>query len=138
MELRLVSSRTPGDVRQVSYPDGVLLDFRGLPSPDDRTALSRDLTDLEVGERYTFYLQVFDPGIDGDPSEQLLIRLNDEVIWQRPANPTEPATWRYVKIDWVADSDVVGVVVERRAGSDPTRGESVAPVVRTLHLYPRY
>jgi hypothetical protein len=133
----LDSGTTPG-VRQVSYPNAVPLAFAGDPAPEEIAGLNRTLTGLQPGTRYRFYLQVYDPGIDGDPGETLSVSLNGQPVWQRlPAN-AEAGAWRDVSVVWIADGPAVTIRVERRAGTDPAAARRPEPVVRNLHLYPKY
>lgn len=100
--------------------------------------LERTLTDLRVGERYVFYLQVYDPGRDGDPTEGLAVTLNGTTVRDRATTGTEPGTWRYVRVDWVADAPRLDLAVVRVAGQHYQDDLDAVPRVRTLHLYPRY
>lgn len=131
------SGTTPG-LRQVSFPDAALLQFDPAPRAGDVVQLTRTLTDLDVGGAYVFYLQVYDPGIDGDPSERLTIALSGGAVWERPRDGTEPAQWRYVRVDWTANATALTMTVSRVAGQGYDPDFNATPRVRTLHLYPQY
>jgi hypothetical protein len=138
LPLLVEASGTNPDVRQVSFPDAAVLQFDGTPDPGASVHLERTLTDLRVGEAYVFYLQVYDPAADGDPSERLSIALNGITVWERAPGRTEPAAWHYVRVDWTADASVLTLTVIREAGDHYRHDQTATPLVRTLHLYPRY
>ena len=138
LPLLLDDSGTAPGLRQVSFPNAALLQFDAPPRPGGTVQLTRTLTDLRVGEAYVFYLQVYDPGLDGDTTEWLSIALNGGTVWERPAVGTEPAQWRYVRVDWTAPTTMLTMTVSRVAGQAYDPDFSATPRVRTLHLYPRY
>jgi len=138
LPLLLQDSGTAPPLRQVSFPDAVLLQFDAASRPGDVVRLTRTLTNIHVGEAYVFYLQVYDPGLDGDPTERLTITLNGGTVWERPPGGTEPAEWRYVRVDWTADTTALTMTVSRTAGQGYDPGTTATPRVRTLHLYPQY
>jgi hypothetical protein len=125
-------------MREVSYPDGVALQFADDLVPGEVLVIVRTLPHLEPGTTYQFYLQVYDPGPDADPSETLTVTLNDRTVWQRGPGEAAAAGWQYLSIPWAADGSAVTIRVERRAGTNPEASGRAAPVVRTLHLYPKY
>jgi hypothetical protein len=133
----LDAGTTPG-VRQVSYPDAVTLAFADTPVPGEIAGLTRTLTGLQPGTRYRFYLQVYDPGTDVDPSETLTVSLNRQPVWQRLPAEAEAGAWRDVSVVWIADGPAVTIRVERQAGTDSATARTSEPVVRSLHLYPKY
>jgi hypothetical protein len=156
----LLDSDTPNGVVEVSYPDAAMLPFHGQPVSGQGVGLIRQLDDLEIGETYRFYLQVFDPAGSGDPTETLTVWLDDQVVWQRgplagctPATPYPVTTavptgdaaadpclprWHYVTVLGVATADRVTIRVDRIAGSNPHAAAAGVPAVRSLHLYPKY
>lgn len=138
LPLLLEDSGTATGLREVSFPDAALLQFDAPPRPGDVVRLDRTLTDLHVGERYVFYLQAYDPGRDGDPTEGLAVTLNGTTVWDRATTGTEPGTWRYIRVDWVADAPRLDLAVVRVAGQHYQDDLDAVPRVRTLHLYPRY
>ena len=138
LPLLLESSGTDPDLRQVSFPDAALLQFDTAPRRGTVVELSRSLPGLTVGEAYVFYLQVYDPGTDGDATERLTITLNGAVAWEQAPGRTEPGAWEYVRVDWVADTTSLTLTVFREAGQHFDPDQSATPRVRTLHLYPAY
>jgi hypothetical protein len=138
LPLVLLKPDLPGVFRQVSYPDAVVLRFDQRPVPGTVLGLRHTLDNLQVGSRYQFYLQVYDPGVSGDPTERLAVVLNDVVVWERRAGEASQADWQVVYLDWIADADHLLIRVERTAGTAPSSAVDRAPAVRQLHLYPTY
>jgi hypothetical protein len=136
--VQLAPSGTPPGVRQVSYPDAALLRFEITPRPGNACGLQRTLDGLTFGERYRLYLQIYDPGLDADPTESLLVSANDQVVWRRLPDTAEAGQWRYVSVPWPANASELTLRVERRAGRDPSQALDHAVAVRSLHLYPLY
>jgi hypothetical protein len=138
LPLILESSGTTRGLREVSYPAAAALPFAGTPSPGEVVGLERTLSGLRVGANYRFYLQVYDPGPGADPTETLTVRLNDRVVWQRGPSEAEAAGWHYISVPWVADGSALTIRVERQVGSVPADSVRARPLVRSLHLYPKY
>jgi len=138
LRLTLVSSEVPAHLRQVSYPDAVRLNFDDTPQPGAVVGLVRTLDDLDVGERYRFYLQVYDPGLAGDPDDSLTISINGMAIWERAPGTGEQPGWHGVTIEFDASRPEATIRVERTAGSAPSTADAAVPAVRNLHLFPRY
>jgi 4-amino-4-deoxy-L-arabinose transferase-like glycosyltransferase len=138
LPLTLISPDLPGSFRQVSYPDAVRLDFDEEPEPGAVAGLVRRLKGLEIGKHYYFYLQVYDPGIAGDPNERLKVTLNRKEVWEREPGTSEEAGWTPIFIEWVADDRLVTIRVERTASQSPSSDVTAIPLVRNLHLYPEY
>lgn len=138
LPLMVIKPDLPGEFRQVSYPDTVVLHYDQRPIPGTRVGLRRTLGDLVIGKVYQFYLQIYDPGSTGDSSERLTVYLNDEVVWKRDAGMADEPGWQVIYIDWIARSNNVSIRVERTAGTTPVLSLVSAPAVRNLHLYPTY
>jgi hypothetical protein len=138
LPILLQDSSTPLGLRQVSYPDAALLEFENNPVPGQIVGLKRTLDGLEAGRLYHFYLQIFNPGLSGNPGETLTVTLNHNVVWQQSPNQAQTASWQYLRLPWVADGSEVTIRVERQAGSDTAIVRRATPLVRNLHLYPKY
>jgi hypothetical protein len=136
--LAVRDSNTPPDMREVSYPDAVVLQFTNNPPPGGTMGLVRTLPELIPGQSYQFYLQLYDPGSDGDPGGALVLTLNDQIVWQREQGQAEGAKWHYLVLPWIADAPTATIRVERTGGHSSRANNKMSPMVRTLHLYPKY
>jgi hypothetical protein len=133
----IVDLGVPTGYRKVSYPDAALLRFDWEPSPGEAVGLVRTFP-ITAGETYFLYLQLFDPGGLGDPSESLSVSANDAVIWEHGPTQAKVAGWQYISRPWVADASAAKIRVERRAGVDGGMGRAAVAAVRSIHLYPKY
>jgi 4-amino-4-deoxy-L-arabinose transferase-like glycosyltransferase len=138
LPLILIKADLPREYRQVSYPDAVVLNYDQRSVPGTVVGLRRTLDGLRPGERYQFYLQVYDPGSTGDPNERVTIYLDGKAVWDRKGGTARKPRWDDVYLDWVARSSEVEIRVERTAGKTPVPSIAAAPAVRDLHLYPTY
>jgi 4-amino-4-deoxy-L-arabinose transferase-like glycosyltransferase len=138
LPLTFVDAGVPAHLHQVSYPDAVRLAFDAPPQAGAVVGLTRTLDDLNVGEHYRFYVQVYDPGTAGDPGERLTVAIDGKTVWERAPGATEKPGWRTVTGSFIAVRPKVAVRVERTAGSAPSTAEAGVPAVRRLHLYPKY
>jgi hypothetical protein len=109
LALVLQDSGSSPAMRAVSFPDAAYLQFDALPEPGDTIQLARQLPGLTVGESYVFYLQVHVPS----PNDRLSVAPNGFTAWELPANDTSDGGWHYVRLDWLADSETLRLVVSR-------------------------
>ena len=137
-QLELRDSDPSHNLIGVSYPDAVELGFQSQPHSGDAAGVVRRLYGLRPGKTYLFYLQVFDPGRDGDPSETITVILNGKPIWHSSPDLDRSPAWNYLAVPWVADDEFVIIRVERTAGNNAEASARAVPMVRTLHLYPKY
>jgi hypothetical protein len=124
-------------LRPVSYPESARIAFPEPARSAGVVGLTRTLAGLTSGNEYLLYLQLFDPGVSGHPSETLVIRVNGRDIWSRPPEDVAEPAWVYLALRWTADAPVATIDVERRAvgRTDIVPAEVL---VRSLHLYPSY
>ena len=131
-------ARTPASgLRRVSYPSAARIAFPEQPASDEVVGLTRTLEGLTPGNEYLLYLQLFDPGLTGHPSEALAIRLNGREIWSRPPEDAGEPAWLYLALPWIADAPIATVNVERRANT-AMDALPADVLVRSFHLYPPY
>ena len=124
-------------LRPVSYPESARIAFPEPARSAGVVGLTRTMAGLTSGNEYLLYLQLFDPGVSGHPSETLVIRVNGRDIWSRPPEDVAEPAWVYLALRWTADAPVATIDVERRAAGR-TDIVPAEVLVRSLHLYPSY
>ena len=128
---RIVPSDVPSQLRRVSFPDAY--ELSEAPAAGGIVGAVRTLGGLGQEDPYTFYLQIWDPGL---ASERLVVSLNGRVVWTRAEDADEAAGWRYISVDWLADAPTATIAVERQSSGNA--GELGPVLIRNLHLYPAY
>jgi hypothetical protein len=136
--LMVQSSDVRPDLRKVSYPDSVSLQFEHDRRPNKVIGLIRSLPGLTPGHDYRLYLQLFVPGPQDVADQHLTVMVNDRVVWRHVPQPNETTGWRYVSVSWTADATTVTIRIERSAGATHAASRGTAVLVRSLHLYPKY
>lgn len=138
LALVLQDSGTSPAMRAVSYPDAAYLQFDAQPESGDTVRLARELPGLTAGESYVFYVQVYVPATGDQPGDRLTITLNGATAWEIAPDRASEGGWEYIRLDWVADSETLQILVSREASEHSSTALADTPLVRTLHLYPLY